>query len=154
MSDGWETRRSQENRGKYAPGGPLAGQERKEWAVAKLGVPGIVRWVEVDTAFHPGNYPKVSIAIAFSFELTSRSIVLSKQRFPRTKTSHLHRGPLLSVKPPVEPIVNTIFPLSPTSLPLRYFPTFDTWCSLMAALSASESSVTPSTLPLLMPRGP
>lgn len=69
MSDGWETKRSQEKRGKYAPGGPLAGQERKEWAVAKLGVPGIVRWVEVDTAFHPGNYPMVSIAIAPEFEL-------------------------------------------------------------------------------------
>lgn len=69
MSDGWETKRSQEKRGKYAPGGPLAGQERKEWAVVKLGVPGIVRWVEMDTAFHPGNYPMVSIAIALEFEL-------------------------------------------------------------------------------------
>ncbi|WWD18333.1 allantoicase [Kwoniella shandongensis] len=57
MSDGWETRRSQEGRGKYAIGGPLEGQERKEWVVAKLGVTGVIRWVEVDTAFHPGNYP-------------------------------------------------------------------------------------------------
>ncbi|KAK8858443.1 allantoicase [Kwoniella newhampshirensis] len=57
MSDGWETRRSQEGRGKYAVGGALEGQERKEWVVAKLGVTGIIRWVEVDTAFHPGNYP-------------------------------------------------------------------------------------------------
>lgn len=153
MSDGWETRRSQENRGKYAPGGPLAGQERKEWAVAKLGVPGIVRWVEVDTAFHPGNYPKVSIAIVIAFELTSRRLLPSKQHFPPTKTSQLHHGPPSSVRPPVEPIVNTTFPLSPASLLLRYFPTSDTPCSLMVALSVSESSVTPSTLAPLMPRG-
>ncbi|WVQ80557.1 allantoicase [Cryptococcus sp. DSM 104549] len=58
MSDGWETRRSQEGRGKYAPGGLLYEQERKEWVIAKLGVSGVIRWVEVDTAFHPGNYPR------------------------------------------------------------------------------------------------
>ncbi|KAL1408127.1 Allantoicase [Vanrija albida] len=57
MSDGWETRRSQEGRGKYAPGQPLAGQERKEWVVGKLGAPGVIRYVEVDSAFHVGNYP-------------------------------------------------------------------------------------------------
>ncbi|ORX40249.1 allantoicase [Kockovaella imperatae] len=57
MSDGWETRRSQVGRGKYAPGGVLAGQERREWVVIKMSCPGVLRWVEVDTAFHPGNYP-------------------------------------------------------------------------------------------------
>lgn len=60
MSDGWETRRSQVNRGKYGSGGVLEGQERKEWVVVKFGGRGMVRWVEVDTAFHPGNYPVVS----------------------------------------------------------------------------------------------
>ena len=59
MSDGWETRRSQEDRGKYGPGGKLEGKERKEWVVAKLAGTGVVRWVEVDTAFHLGNYPVV-----------------------------------------------------------------------------------------------
>ncbi|KAK6908360.1 allantoicase [Kwoniella mangroviensis CBS 8507] len=57
MSDGWETRRSQHQRGKYSPEGPLAGQERKEWVIIKMGVEGVIGWVEVDTAFHPGNYP-------------------------------------------------------------------------------------------------
>lgn len=59
MSDGWETRRSQEARGKYAKGGALDGQERKEWVIAKLAGTGVVQYVEVDTAFHPGNYPTV-----------------------------------------------------------------------------------------------
>ncbi|WVW84486.1 allantoicase [Kwoniella bestiolae CBS 10118] len=57
MSDGWETRRSQHQRGKYAADGLLAGQERKEWVIVQLGVTGVVGYVEVDTAFHPGNYP-------------------------------------------------------------------------------------------------
>ncbi|WWC62399.1 allantoicase [Kwoniella dejecticola CBS 10117] len=58
MSDGWETRRSQHNRGKYHPtDGALKGQERKEWVIVKLGVEGVISHIEVDTAFHPGNYP-------------------------------------------------------------------------------------------------
>ena len=60
MSDGWETRRSQHQRGKYAEGGALFGKERKEWVVARLAGTGNVEYVEVDTAFHPGNYPVVS----------------------------------------------------------------------------------------------
>lgn len=61
MSDGWETRRTQVGRGNYGPDGDFKGKERKEWVVAKLAGTGVVRWVEVDTAFHPGNYPVVSI---------------------------------------------------------------------------------------------
>lgn len=68
MSDGWETRRSQVGRGKYAPGAALAGQERKEWVVAKLGTTGVVQYVEIDTAYHPGNYP-----VAASVEATLSS---------------------------------------------------------------------------------
>ena len=60
MSDGFETKRSQKGRGKYAKSQPLEGKERKEWAVLKMSCTGVVKWVEVDTAFHPGNYPVVS----------------------------------------------------------------------------------------------
>ena len=41
--DGWETRRRRE------PG--------HDWAVVRLGLPGVVRGVVVDTAFFKGNYP-------------------------------------------------------------------------------------------------
>ncbi|MGK5683835.1 allantoicase [Actinoplanes sp. URMC 104] len=41
--DGWETRRRRE------PG--------HDWALVRLGVPGVVRGVVVDTAFFKGNYP-------------------------------------------------------------------------------------------------
>ena len=43
MYDGWETRRRRE------PG--------HDWAIVRLGAPGIVRGVVVDTAFFTGNYP-------------------------------------------------------------------------------------------------
>jgi allantoicase len=69
MSDGWETRRSQVGRGKYAKGGKCEGQERREWVVARLAGTGTVRWVEVDTAFHPGNYPVVSGCIMLLMEV-------------------------------------------------------------------------------------
>src|SRR5882672_656423 len=42
--DGWETRRRRE------PG--------YDWAIVRLGLPGIVRGVVVDTAFFKGNYPE------------------------------------------------------------------------------------------------
>lgn len=65
MSDGWETRRSQVGRGKYAAGQPLAGKERMEWVIVRFGAGGrgVVRYVEIDTAFHPGNYPVVSYSL-------------------------------------------------------------------------------------------
>jgi allantoicase len=43
VMDGWETRRRRE------PG--------SDWAIVRLGVPGIVRGVVVDTSFFTGNYP-------------------------------------------------------------------------------------------------
>jgi allantoicase len=42
--DGWETRRRRE------PG--------HDWAIVRLGVPGVIRGVVVDTAFFTGNYPE------------------------------------------------------------------------------------------------
>jgi allantoicase len=42
--DGWETRRRRE------PG--------HDWAIVRLGVPGVVRGVVIDTAFYRGNYPE------------------------------------------------------------------------------------------------
>lgn len=49
--DGWETRR------KRGRGGALPGAEEHDWAVVRLGAPGVIRAVVVDTAFFTGNYP-------------------------------------------------------------------------------------------------
>ncbi|KAL0956407.1 hypothetical protein HGRIS_002554 [Hohenbuehelia grisea] len=45
MGDGWETKRSR------VPG-------HKDWAVVKLGAPGLLEYVEIDTAHFKGNYPE------------------------------------------------------------------------------------------------
>jgi allantoicase len=43
MSDGWETRR------RRGPG--------HDWAIVRLGAPGVVRRIEIDTNHFKGNYP-------------------------------------------------------------------------------------------------
>jgi allantoicase len=48
--DGWETRRRRPADG--------LGPDDHDWCIVRLGVPGIVRGVVIDTAFFRGNYPK------------------------------------------------------------------------------------------------
>jgi allantoicase len=51
--DGWETRRRREGAREGAAGIPAG----HDYAIVRLGVPGIVHGVVVDTAFFTGNYP-------------------------------------------------------------------------------------------------
>ncbi len=44
MGDGWETRRSR-------------GSRARDWAIVRLGAPGVVSKVEIDTNHYKGNYP-------------------------------------------------------------------------------------------------
>ncbi|WP_225846065.1 allantoicase [Streptomyces sp. HPF1205] len=61
IMDGWETRR---RRGVSASA-PHPGPEDHDWALVRLGAPGIVRAIVVDTAHFRGNHPKaVSIEAA------------------------------------------------------------------------------------------
>jgi allantoicase len=50
--DGWETRR------RRGPSGGLPESEARDWVIVRLGAPGVVRSVVVDTAFFTGNYPQ------------------------------------------------------------------------------------------------
>ncbi|MFF3748907.1 allantoicase [Streptomyces sp. NPDC002018] len=54
IMDGWETRR---RRGAGADR-PHPADEDHDWALVRLGAPGIVRGIVVDTAHFRGNYPK------------------------------------------------------------------------------------------------
>jgi len=58
--DGWETRR------RRGPGGTLPDDTARDWVIVRLGVPGVVRSIEVDTAFFTGNYPQACSADASS----------------------------------------------------------------------------------------
>ncbi|GAA2809398.1 allantoicase [Kitasatospora paracochleata] len=61
LMDGWETRR---RRGRTT-GAPHPGPDDHDWALIRLGVPGTVRGVLVDTAHFRGNHP-----LAVSVEAT------------------------------------------------------------------------------------
>ena len=58
--DGWETRR------RRGPGGTLPERTARDWVIVRLGVPGVVRSIVVDTAFFTGNYPQACSADACS----------------------------------------------------------------------------------------
>ncbi|MET8329036.1 allantoicase [Streptomyces sp. NPDC005181] len=62
IMDGWETRR---RRGVSAAQ-PHPGDEDHDWALVRLGAPGVVRGIVVDTAHFRGNYPQaVSVEAVF-----------------------------------------------------------------------------------------
>jgi len=58
--DGWETRR------RRGPGGALPDRSVRDWVIVRLGAPGVIRAVVVDTAFFTGNYPQGCSADACS----------------------------------------------------------------------------------------
>jgi len=58
--DGWETRR------RRGPGGTQPEPAAHDWVVVRLGFPGVVRSIGVDTAFFTGNFPQACSADACS----------------------------------------------------------------------------------------
>jgi allantoicase len=58
--DGWETRR------RRGAGGTLPDHAARDWVIVRLGVPGVVRSIVVDTAFFTGNFPQACSADACS----------------------------------------------------------------------------------------
>ena len=50
--DGWESRR------RRSPSGDLAEPGDHDWCIVRLGLPGVIRGVVVDTAFFRGNFPE------------------------------------------------------------------------------------------------
>jgi len=50
--DGWETRR------RRGPEGGLPAADEHDWVIVRLGAPGVVHAVVVDTAYFTGNFPQ------------------------------------------------------------------------------------------------
>ncbi|AHG89679.1 allantoicase [Gemmatirosa kalamazoonensis] len=63
--DGWETRR------RRSPG--------HDWAIVRLGMPGVVRGVVIDTSFFTGNYPERASLDACALDGTPGAEVLTTQ---------------------------------------------------------------------------
>ncbi|MGD0069462.1 MAG: allantoicase, partial [Streptosporangiaceae bacterium] len=58
--DGWETRRQR------GPGGTLPERTARDWVIVRLGAPGVLRSIMVDTAHFTGNFPQACSADACS----------------------------------------------------------------------------------------
>jgi allantoicase len=83
MGDGWETKR------RRGPG--------HDWVVLKLGVPGVIRQIEVDTAHFKGNFPEsCSMEACYAPDAASDTFLAApqtwKELLPRTKlkANHCH----------------------------------------------------------------
>ena len=92
MHDGWETRR------RRGPG--------HDWCVVRLGAPGTVRRVEVDTSYFKGNFPEsCSLEVCSAAHGVTDSSVLAgiawKEILPRTKLKadsvHVYEKEILEV---------------------------------------------------------
>ncbi|NQV98606.1 MAG: allantoicase [Rhodospirillales bacterium] len=96
MGDGWETRR------RRRPG--------NDWIIIKLGAPGYVDRIEVDTAHFKGNYPdKCSLQAALVKSGTDQSVITQsmfwEQMMAPSKleadTQHFFAGDVIELKTPV-----------------------------------------------------
>jgi allantoicase len=82
MGDGWETRR------RRGPG--------YDWVILKLGMPGIIRRIEVDTSHFKGNFPEscsmeACLAEGSAAETVANMAHTWKPLLPRTKLKADHR---------------------------------------------------------------
>jgi allantoicase len=80
MSDGWETRR------RRGPG--------YDWAIVRLGAPGLIQRIEIDTNHYKGNFPEsASIEGAYvpGASVSALGAVTWIQLLPRTKLKAHHR---------------------------------------------------------------
>jgi len=105
MGDGWETRRRRE------PG--------NDWIIVKLGAPGIVEKVEIDTCHYKGNYPdRCSLQAARVGASTDSSIVTEAMFWPELMGEqklemdriHTFTGDAIRRLDPVNHVKLNIFP--------------------------------------------
>jgi allantoicase len=105
MGDGWETRRRRE------PG--------NDWIIVKLGAPGLIERVEIDTCHYKGNYPdSCSLQAALVTSATDKSIITEAMFWPQAmaqqklEADHIHSfsGDMLAKLGPVSHVKLNIFP--------------------------------------------
>ncbi len=93
MGDGWETRR------RRGPG--------YDWTIVKLGTPGVIRRLEVDTAHFKGNFPEsCSLEGCYANSIDGSAVEALqnwKELLPRTRlkahSRHTFRGQLVDIGP-------------------------------------------------------
>ena len=105
MGDGWETRRRRE------PG--------NDWIIVRLGAPGLVEKIEVDTCHYKGNFPdRCSLQAALVDSATDKSIVTEAMLWPelmgeqklKADSIHTFTGDTLAKLGAVSHVKLNIFP--------------------------------------------
>ncbi|CAN5437535.1 allantoicase [soil metagenome] len=105
MGDGWETRRRRE------PG--------HDWIIVKLGSPGTVERIEVDTCHYKGNYPdRCSLQAALMTSGTDDSVITQAMFWPKLMrgqklapdTIHTYKGGDIETLGPVSHVKLNIHP--------------------------------------------
>ena len=104
MGDGWQTRRSRD-------------LGHHDWAIVRLGTPGFVSKVEIDTNHFKGNYPDraslegvmaVNVAPGNLGGMTWRTIVSETKLFAHRR--HVYSGPQIEAAGPFSHVRLNIFP--------------------------------------------
>ncbi|HET9621249.1 MAG TPA: allantoicase [Kofleriaceae bacterium] len=89
--DGWETRRRRPPASD--PFGPVTGHD---WCIVRLGLPGVIRGVVVDTAFFRGNFPEAcaihATAIDDPLDLRALETATWTEILPRTPLAGDHKN--------------------------------------------------------------
>jgi len=105
MGDGWETRRRRE------PG--------NDWIMIKLGAPGTVEKIEVDTCHYKGNYPdRCSLQAALVDGTSEKSVITEAMFWPELMSEqklgmdriHTFTGDAIQMLGPVNYVKLNIFP--------------------------------------------
>jgi allantoicase len=102
MGDGWETRR------RRGPG--------HDWTIVKMGVPGSIRRIEVDTSHFKGNFPDTcSLEACYATDAADVTQLKSwKELLPKTKlkahSRHVFRNPVVSDIGPCTHVRFNIYP--------------------------------------------
>jgi allantoicase len=102
MSDGWETRR------RRGPG--------HDWAIVRLGAPGLITKIEIDTNHYQGNFPESASIEGAYVPGASLSVLAAAawlELLPRTKLRPHHRhhfSPAHATRHPISHVRLNIFP--------------------------------------------
>lgn len=117
--DGWESRRKRN----------LSPENNHDWCVIQLGLPGVIRGVDVDTSFFTGNYPEYcsieAMAVAMGVSMSeSKSEIVGKTTEKSISTDFKWKEILPKVR--LQGGMSNLFPISSTEkwshLRLKIFP--------------------------------
>jgi allantoicase len=112
LMDGWESRRS------FGRPSPNPGGHSHDWCLIKLGMPGLLRGVDVDTSFFRGNFPEAAAIDAVAIDGDPDVATLQAATWTEVLAKSELQGDTSNFLPILPSLADTRF----THLRLRMFP--------------------------------